>query len=300
MPLKPSEVVIRASAGFILDQVRLGRGPLSFLDALILMTITQANVQPVLRDPALDRRYATYEDAPPDSLRRPISVNAVSQSLGIPYETVRRRAARLARIRLCSATPAGLIVPATVVKLDSHKAAAEANYARTRALHLRLTRLGLTPETPPTTPWSGPAPLRAVARSTAEYLLRVIATATAGLGDVVNMAIWLEVLRSTHEDIPEALGIVPDRSIPVSVVALASRIGLPTETVRRRMADFTARGLCERTREGVALGRETTQRPELASLIRDNRRQLNRMFVALGLLGIVAAWEAEGGGARLA
>lgn len=293
MSLKPSEVVIRASAGFILDQVRLGRGPLDFLDALILMAITQANVQPVQRDPELDRQYATYQRPPPDSLRRPISVNAVAQSLGVPFETARRRVAQLARARLCSVTPAGLVVPSPVVRASSHRVAAEANYARTRALYLRLAELDLAPETPAAEPWTGAAPLRAVARATAEYLLRVIATAAPELGDVVSTAIWLEILRSTHELIPEQAGLSPEHSAPVPVTAVAKRIGLPTENVRRRVAEFAARGLCERTRGGVLLAADAAQRPELARIIGDSHRDLNRMFTALGQHGVIALWQAE-------
>jgi hypothetical protein len=282
--------VLRASAGFILDQVRLGRGPLGFLDALILVAITQANVDLLQRDPELNRQYATYDQVPPDSLRRPISINAVSQSLGVPFETARRRVARLAAARLCNITPAGVIVPSPVVKLGSHKAAAEANCARTRALYLRLADLRLAPEPPDAAPWSGPAPLRAVARASSDYLLRVIAAAGASLGDVVSTAIWLEILRSTHEQLADEAGLCPDRSSPVSVSAVAKRIGLPTENVRRRVADFTERGLCERTGAGVVLARDTPHSPEMALMLRDNHRDLNRMFAALGQLGILASW----------
>lgn len=42
------------SAGHLLDQVKTGRMLLDLVDALIVVTITQANVEPVLRDPALE------------------------------------------------------------------------------------------------------------------------------------------------------------------------------------------------------------------------------------------------------
>jgi DNA-binding Lrp family transcriptional regulator len=291
-----AQAVVRVSAGLILDQVRLGRGPLDFVDALVLMAVTQANVEPVLRDAELNRRYATYDQAPPDDLRRPISVNALSQSLGIPFETVRRRVARLATIGLYRVGPHGVIVPGWVLRISSHKAAAVAGYDRARTLYWRLVRLGARPEIPPATPWEGPPALRAVARSSADYLLRLVATTTAELGDVVNAAVWLEVLRSSHEHLPEAAGICGEDRRPVRISTVAKRIGIPHETARRRAAELVARGACELTREGVVLAPKAMDRPEFERIMSANHSDLNRMFATLGQLGIVAAWDAEAGG----
>lgn len=295
MEIRVAQAVVRVSAGLILDQVRLGRGPLDFVDALILVAVTQANVDPLLRDPELNRRYATYDSAPPDDLRRPISVNALSQSLGIPFETVRRRVARLATIGLYRVTSHGVIVPRWVLRISSHKAAAEAGYDRVRTLYWRLVRLGARPELPPATPWEGPPPLRAVARSSADYLLRLVATTTAELGDVVNAAVWLEVLRSSHEHMPEAVGISMEDRRPVRITTLAKRVGIPHETARRRAAELVARGACELTREGVVLAPKVLDRPEFVRIVSANHTDLNRMFATLDQLGIVAAWEAEAG-----
>jgi hypothetical protein len=293
MTTSMSAAVLRASSGLILDQMRLGRGPLDFTDALILMAVTQANVEPVLRDAALNRAFAAYDRPPPDDLRRPISVNAVAQSLGIPFETVRRRVTRLSRIGVYRSTPAGVIVPGWVVRLGAHRSAAEANYRRVQDLYFRLAKLGALPAAPKIAPWAGPAPLRAVARVSAEYLLRLIATANAQLDDLGSAVVWLEVLRSTHEHLPDAAGVDRVQRRPVRVTAVARRLGMPFETVRRRVVDLAARGLCETTDRGVVLSPDTADSAEWATISDANHRDLTRMFASLGLLGVLTAWEAE-------
>ena len=292
MATSMSAAVLRASSGLILDQVRLGRGPLDFTDALILMAVTQANVEPILRDPVLNRTYAAYDRPPPDDLRRPISVNAVAQSLGIPFETVRRRVSRLSKIGVYRTTPAGVIVPGWVVRLSSHRAAAEANCRRVQELYFRLAQLGALPAAPKVEPWTGRAPVRAVARASAEYLLRLIGAANAQLGDLTSAVVWLEVLRSTHEHLPDEAGVDPAQSRPVRVTAVARRLGMPFETVRRRVMDLAARDLCEITGQGVVLGAGTEQSAAFAAICDANHRDLLRMFASLGQLGLLAVWEA--------
>jgi len=293
MAASKSAAALRASSGLVLDQVRLGRGPLDFLDALILMAISQANVEPILRDPELNRQFATYDRAPPDELRRPISINAVAQSLGAPFETVRRRVTRLSKVGVYRLTPSGVVVPTWVVQLGGHRASAEAGYRRAQALYFELEQLGALPPIPAAEPWRGAVPLRAVARSGAEYLLRLIATASAELGDLSDAVIWLEVLRSTHEHLPAYAGIDHERRQPVRITVLARRIGTPQETVRRRVTDLAARGVLVVTERGVILGAETADRPDVARIVEDNHRDLGRMFTSLGQLGIVAAWQAD-------
>lgn len=294
MTTSMSAAVLRASSGLILDQVRLGRGPLDFTDAVILMAVTQANVEPVLRDPALNREFAAYDQPPPDELRRPISINAVAQSLGIPFETVRRRVTRLSRVGVYRTTPAGVFVPGWVVRLGAHRSAAEANYRRVQDLYFRLAGLGALSALPESAAWSEAAPVRAVARASAEYLLRLIATANLQLGDLGSAVVWLEVLRSTHEHLPDEAGVDRDQCRPVRITAVAKRIGMPFETVRRRILDLAARGACQATDRGVVLSPETATSAEFAAICDANHRDLGRMFASLGQLGVLAAWEAEG------
>lgn len=292
-----AEVVARVSTGVALEQIRQGRGALDFTDALVLMAISQANVEPVLRDPALNRAYATDACPPPDSLRRPITLHAVAASLAMPYETVRRRAGRLAGLGLCRLSAAGALVPGAVVKLPNHRAAIDANYDRARRLHARLLALGAAPAADPAAaPWSGPPPVRAVARATADYMLRLVAGAGAVFGDLTRAALWFEILRATHAFVPEGLGLRPDQSLPVRLVAVALEVGVAPETARRQVAALLDLGLCERVRGGLRIAAAAASRPELATVLRQNERDLMRMYASLADLGVLALWAREAPG----
>ena len=105
-------VVSRASAVFVrnfLQDAAIASGG-DFIDAMIRMAITEANVRHLLADDAENRRFASFDQPVPDDLRRPVSVHGVSTSLSMPFETVRRRVGRLSKRDLCSLVPGGLIV----------------------------------------------------------------------------------------------------------------------------------------------------------------------------------------------
>lgn len=254
---------------------------LDLVDALIVVTITQANVEPVMRDPALQAAYATYEAPPPDDLRRPISVNAVALSLGLSFETVRRRISRLARLGVCQQRPTGFVVPTARVNYPGHRRAMVATYERMQRLHEVLSALGLLAAPAPPTR-AGPPPLRAAARLSAAYLLRVVDAAAQVCGDVVDAAVWLEVLRCNTEERSEAAAVGGESlRRPVAVAAAARRLGLAHETVRRRLAGLTARGACARVRGGYIIPDAFLRDPDVERLAERNLADLQRMYAAL-------------------
>ncbi len=71
------------------------------------MAINQANNAPLTRDPEARARYGGLDALAPDGERRPVSINAVAASLGLPFETVRRRIRRLAAEQVCVAVGRG-------------------------------------------------------------------------------------------------------------------------------------------------------------------------------------------------
>jgi hypothetical protein len=281
--------VMQVTAGFLLDQVRDARQPLDLLDALISVTVTQANVEMLMRDPDLQRAYATYGSPPPDDLRRPISINAVAQSLRLPFETVRRRIARLALFGAYRSTRDGVYVPELHLKAPGHRKALNAAHDRLRALYGRLLAMGELAEIDDCGPrWEGDPPLRAVGRISSEYLLRFVEPVIAELGDAVSATIWLEVLRSSTE--AEAGGWQEVERRPVGASQVARRVGLPGQTVRRRLEALVAAGACERAGRGVLVPAETLRRPEFMDIAEKNRANLERMFGHLGRLGVLADW----------
>ena len=94
----------RASIGFLLDTFAASRAGGDVVDPLILAVILEANIAPVTNDPQLAPKYAALDDPPPEDLRRAVSINAVAASLRLPYETVRRRVGRLAKLGACVIT----------------------------------------------------------------------------------------------------------------------------------------------------------------------------------------------------
>jgi DNA-binding transcriptional regulator YhcF (GntR family) len=64
-------------------------------------------------------KYGSADTPIPDELRRPLSAAAVSQSLGLPFETTRRHLARLADRQLCMrVSRTGFLVPQSFVRTD--------------------------------------------------------------------------------------------------------------------------------------------------------------------------------------
>ena len=65
------------------------------IDALLLSVVAVANVAHLNADKIQSRDFADIATPEPMDIKRPISRNAVALSLGLPYETVRRRAQKL-------------------------------------------------------------------------------------------------------------------------------------------------------------------------------------------------------------
>lgn len=88
----PGAAATRVATDFLLDHLIAGLkahdGDL--LSVLVLAALSSGNCAHL---PA--EQFATLDRAPPDRERRPLTIRQVAQSLGQPYETVRRRFAAL-------------------------------------------------------------------------------------------------------------------------------------------------------------------------------------------------------------
>jgi hypothetical protein len=80
------------------------------MDLLIIHTVLNTNVLNVMKDPELDRRLGSVQAVEPDEIKQGVSRAALSRFLGIPIETVRRRADRLKKEGVLRETGQGLIV----------------------------------------------------------------------------------------------------------------------------------------------------------------------------------------------
>ena len=110
---------------------------------LIFIAIVQANTQHIVSDEQMSQAYSEAGDTVPDDTRRPVSVHALSVSLGIPYETTRRYVNKLLADGFCVRARRGLVVPADVLKREEMIAALKRNFSNLQRLVSGLRRSGV-------------------------------------------------------------------------------------------------------------------------------------------------------------
>jgi CRP-like cAMP-binding protein len=80
------------------------------MDLILIHAILNANVLNIMKNPELDRQLGSVETVEPDAIKQGVSRAALSHFLGMPIETVRRRAERLKKEGILRETDQGLIV----------------------------------------------------------------------------------------------------------------------------------------------------------------------------------------------
>lgn len=249
----------RATLGYVLDTIALARtSGGDILDPVITWCVVEANVAPIYQDPVHARDYATLDAPLPDALRRPISVNAVATSLHLPFETVRRRVAAMTAAGRLVTTSRGIYAPYAALSGPAYDALAMRRYERLRSFYLELKSLGalegvdLSPDGAPRHPTP---PVRAANRAILGYMMRVVDEVIRRWRDPVRGLVFLEMTSANAEqsdlqqltlDAPLADAV----RTPITIVALARRVGLPAETVRRHVAKLEAEGFCRRVSGG--------------------------------------------------
>jgi DNA-binding Lrp family transcriptional regulator len=294
------------SLGFLLDTIGLSRGGRDIVDAALLAATVQANVAPINQEPTLQLAYAALDAVAPDELRRPVSINAIAEMLGLPFETVRRRVARLARRGACVITPRGVLVPEAALATPEYEALVLARYQRLQRFYFDLTAAGaLLPlprstEAPQPGAWSsvGGPPVRAADRLLGDYVMRLIESIMRRMGNPLTGLVFLDMVRANTEHLtlsePEAtIPVADSERRPVPIARLAQRLDIPTETVRRRAMFLEREGFCRRTRDGFAVLSTGLTRFGLVSLISENAANLQGLFARLDRLGVLAVWNGQ-------
>lgn len=109
------------------------------LTALISLAIVQANTTHLEGSGA----YRDLEDLPPDHVRRPVSVLAIANSLGLPYETTRRHIEKMIQSGQATRVDGGVIVPRAALDSPRHRERLQANLVNLRRLVRGLAAAGL-------------------------------------------------------------------------------------------------------------------------------------------------------------
>lgn len=283
----------RLSLAYLMDTVKLSRAGGDVVDCLLLAAIIQANDNQ-LRGEMIDVLAS-------DALKRPISINALAASLHLPFETVRRRVRKMAERGLCTTISGGVISPRGVLTRPIFASAADARYERLRRFYFDLAEAGAMPvfERAPASGRLTPhRPVRAANRLLGEYVLRCADSILCRVGDPLNALILLELTLANTEHLTRAeqeaeIPIPDELRRPIGVERFAERLGLPPETLRRRLVGLEAEGFCKRTTRGVVTLRVAGARPGVIAFVGENLAHVQRLVSQLSRHGVLDKWDAE-------
>jgi DNA-binding Lrp family transcriptional regulator len=290
--------VAAPTAAFILKIEEASRNTRDVVDGLLFAAIQAANVSAISSDPELQVRYAILADAPPDELRRPVSISAIAHSLRMPFETARRRVQALAQVGAMVVTSRGVLVSHQALGHPDFLGNVVLRHERLREFYFETRDLGLLPPAPhlmPNRVWDAP-PLRLTNRLIWEYMLRVADDLGATVGDATNGLILLAMAEANTEGFgPQALAAWARDPLalarPVRNGRLAQRLNFSTETLRRYVIALESRGFCMRGPLGLTALAPPFSREALERLVQDNLVNLQRLFVRLRQFGVLDAWE---------
>jgi hypothetical protein len=306
----PAWTVAQASLAFILDVESLDRTErqADLVDSLIFAAVVAANMAPVNADPNLQHAHAGVGAPAPVPVRRPVTVNAVAQSLRLPFETVRRRIGAMAAKAALSLTPQGVLAPDHMLSDPGFIAALVGRHARLRAFYADVKAAGGLPDEPgaapgkprrrkpPPPPPAREPPVRLANRVMWEYVLRVGDELNPMTGGVVQTMILLTLADANIGQLaPEQLAAWaadPERlAHPVRASRLAQVLGLPAETTRRYALGLEAAGFFRRTPRGLIVVAPPERRAELLRLLEINLANVQRLFGRLRQLDALRAWD---------
>jgi len=186
------------------------------------------------------------------------SIRALARFLDLPYPTVRRHAQELVRSGRCSVVAGGLAVPSSIRRNRTTTAMLRKIYLNAARLLVDLSRIGFVNLA--ASALRAPRSRQQVRQqkiitieATSRLLAAVRLVQDVFQGDVIKglvyTAIWTANVRHVTGSI-ETLStptVLPDAlRLPVSVLAIASSLRLPYETVRRHTDALLRAGTCER------------------------------------------------------
>jgi hypothetical protein len=138
-------IVARLGVEYVLRTLQLmseeAEGDL--ITSIVLYAVLAGNVGHLDRNRAMMGQFSSLEDLPPDDVRRPVSVLAVSRSLALPYETVRRHVSKLVKLERLVRVKGGVVGPASGAQGTQQETAMLTNVANVRRFFRSLRRAGV-------------------------------------------------------------------------------------------------------------------------------------------------------------
>lgn len=290
--------VASMSLDFLLDVLDLGRRDRDLIDSVLIAAIAITNLSGIDRDAERVFADAAVDRPVPDELRRPISVNAIAQSLRLPFETARRRVRGLEQTGSVVSTPHGVYVPGSVLTTPEYMQVVFARHRRLGQFYLDLLALGAIPAPTPSVPVVpiGAGAVRMTNRNMGEYVLRVADVLFELVGDPVSSLILIDMLRANlkHLDDEARLRWLEDpllAATPARVAGIATRHRLSSETCRRHILRLVEMDFCVRVRGGYIAKAPPGKAAHIGQLVHDNLANVQRLFSRLRQLGVLALWD---------
>lgn len=245
---RQQRLILRCVMEFLLDlasQMNRRHGG-DFVQAAVFLAVCQAT-----------RPVATGDGAPPTV--RGISVRAIAQSLLLPYESTRRKIGELEAMGLIQrVADGGIVVTPGALRSETARADAEANWASLRRLIADLRDLGFDFDAfgevsalPPRLDAEATDLAGIIAGPCADFVLRVLEMAAPVHGTLLDALLCTAIINANADLLTHDAELAwryggaetppPDElRRPVTVAALARRLNLPHESVRRRVNHFVA------------------------------------------------------------
>lgn len=248
------------------------------LDCLLFQVVFSANLAHVPLG-------ASLQGGPPP--RRPVSLLAISQSMHLAYETVRRRTTQLRAQGLVEADAGGISVPVEAVATAVFEEVAACD-AKALAGALRaLDASGYPAASAALEAGVEDIAPRVQARALLDFAVRVMERFIPLYGSMIAGTICVAIVAANVRHLvadPDAdTGQLPadgDRR-PVPLRVLARQLALPWETVRRQVAGLTASGMVEIVDGGAIVPGRVIGTDEYQQYNRHILAQFERMLAGL-------------------
>ena len=211
-----------------------------------------------------------------DDAQRSISVRAISQSLGLPYETTRRKVLELEERGYCRRVSAQRMAASpTAPRLhtaETARASVEAVVADLKALGFELEQIlpaGVMRER------DGTPPSDATIRNLLDdFILRVLESGVAPHGSMLDALVFTALMNANAEPITQDPTMAwrysgaetppPDNlRRPATIAELAQKLSIPRETMRRRITRMLELERCVAVSGGYLTTLKHMQMPDV-------------------------------------
>lgn len=269
------------------------------VSSLLLPAILDANVGHLDADPDISRRHQALDATYPDDQRRPANALSIAHFLEIPRETARARLTAMVDNGVLRRMPTGYILPSSTLVSDRFLPAIP-RYLD--ALDEFISGLGLinafglgTASRLAQPVW--PVAWAAMRLSTAHILRETSYSRELTLGmNLTACYILMTVCQSVGGQLRVtaqmparggALAVLNPTFGPVRGAAIAARLGLPEETVRRHLKQLVAAGYLRREARGYDVVHNAATLPVWRTFqkrVQANARQLIWRLASTGVV----------------